>query len=528
MQSGFVVCLLLLAGCSEDKTVTVDNAPPPVGTPVVVALNSARPGVPALICAGTEGNGNTYEFQFDFGVGDPTDWTTTSCQSFQWAAEGRFEVRIRARRDGVESDWSDSWIMTVIDEVIQPPDIPGGDDDVLVGKQIRFCAQGASSSLGHSLEYRFRVDPSHDDDWSISTCKSRRWDSVGQFRVRAQARCVLHNGSFSDWSPSRGFSAFSAVATEIQDVRWAATPGASGTPINFFDTTPDTVPEGSWVTVVVEAIPPNYAATTCTDEVNYCTGFQAVLEGNNLNVPIQYVSPVLPSQPFDSNPLGLLDTIRFNAGSLDYILRPAAVDEFGPDAAPPALPLVGNLKPTLDDSYIENFDGTIVRNAEDLLWNWWSPENTDTLDAAKMERKKRFSFVIRAIGHDDPRDIGSAIDAWRYLFIAADNPALFWPFARANAWVPSLQQNALSDTVVWEVTYPEADINGNTVFANLPEWINRSWDFAVTGRDSPVSGRFDQVLLIDGVEHAIESHAVADYGRRTQTGFQRFSIRLDR
>jgi hypothetical protein len=538
VRRAFVAALLALLisalhACSEDEEGIVE-VPKTLGQPTLVGPNSARPGAALTLCVVPSGGGAGLEYQFDF---DPDSdggllaWSPDSCQSNAWAFEGRQAVRARVREGTIVSEWSDTWDVVIIDETVEPPSPPTGDNLVIVGGTVRLCGAGASSSMNHPVEYRFKIDPNHIMDWHIDRCSSFRWYLPGTFKARAQARCVLHTGIVSQWSTS--FELISVSGADTRILRVISTPelgSGTETEVDFQDATPDTLPMGSWVTLVVEGSSPDYAFGTCDDPINRCIGFQMQYERVRETVPTsRLISPWLPSDPFDGNPSGVTDTIRMNVGSVDYVIRARANDEFGAEGDPSSLPIIGNFDPTLEDSFIENHDGAIVRHGDTLRWDWWAPENTDTLDVSSGERKKRFTFLIRANGHDDPRDpVGSSIKAWRYFFVAADNPVLLYNFARAGAWVATLEADALSDTVTWEVRYPSNDINGDTVFSDLPIWINRGWDYAIRGRDTSASDQFEQYVYIDGDTQLLNAYNVSDFGRRTESGFQRFFIELKR
>ena len=107
-------------------------------------------------------------------------------------------------------------------------------------------------------------------------------------------------------------------------------------------------------------------------------------------------------------------------------------------------------------------------------------------------------------------------------------------FARAGfQWVPALETNALCDTFTWTVRYPMDDVNGDTVFNALPDFVRnsfgqpiRGWDFSVRGRDSGPSDAFQQYVLLDGEQQLVNQYNTKDFGRRTSPnfGFQRFFI----
>lgn len=527
-----LACLAMGLSCSGDEEGVVKPAKP--AAPTVVGVNSTRPNGSLTMCAEPQGEASQLEYQFDFRVGDVgglTDWSPDSCRSYSWGPEGRYEVSARIRQGTLVSDWSDEFVVVVIDETISVPEPPAGEDFVIVGRNIRVCGSGAASNLGHPVEYRFKIEPDHVMGWHIDKCSYIPWAVPGTYRARAQARCALHNGIVSYWSQFFEFRVVSGADTRIVRVINEPELGAGPeTEINFLDAVPDTLPSGSWVTLIVEGSNPNYPFGSCTDPINRCIGFQLHYERVRATASnSHFVSAWLPLLPFDGNPNGLQDTLRMNIGSVDYDVHARAVDEFAADIEPARLPLIGNFAPILDDYYMENHDGSVIRHGDTLTFDWWSPENTDTIDIGRGERKKQFSFTITARGHDDPRDpAGSAIKGWRYFFVSVDNSLLLYDFARAGNWVKALGDNTLSDVFTWTVTYSLDDINGNSVFADLPVWANSAVDFAIRGRDTGPTDTFEQFVYLNGERLPVNQYNVWEYGRRTEAGFQRFFIQIRR
>jgi len=526
-----LTCVGFIGSCSEEDSLT---EPESLAPPKISSLNAVLPGRPLTICAVSASTNAQIEYQFVFqtsGADIMLDWGPDSCQTHSWPSEGQYSVRARVRTGGKVSTWSEDQVVTIIQETIWAPEPPAGDPFVVVGHDLRFCGLGATSDLDHPIEYRFKIEPDHIFDWHIARCSSIAWATPGTFRARAQARCILHEGIVSDWSRSLEFNAVSGADTRIVRV-WSEPDLGAGpqTEVDFLDGTPDTIPFGSWVTLIVEGSSPDYDFGSCADTLNYCTGFQIQYDRTQPDVGgSHFVSAWLPFVAFDSNPNGLTDTLRLNIGSVNYDVKARAVDEFSGDFDPSVLPIVGNFRPILDDYYIESHDGAMVRNGDTLDLDWWNPDNGDTVDVGAGERKKVFSFTINASGHDDARDpAGSAIKSWVYFFLTADNPPLPYDFARAGSWVEGVADNTLSDVFTWEVRYPIDDITGDTVFADLPLWINRGWDFAVRGRDSGLTDSFEQSVRVNGQTIAVNEYISREYGRRSSTGFQRFFIQLTR
>lgn len=88
---------------------------------------------------------------------------------------------------------------TVYETISNPTSISG----VTSGSQgdsLSFAAGGASSNLNHSLQYRFDWGDGDQSSWG-SASRSKTYTAVGQYGIRAQARCSSHTDAVSNWSP---------------------------------------------------------------------------------------------------------------------------------------------------------------------------------------------------------------------------------------------------------------------------------------------------------------------------------------
>ncbi len=82
---------------------------------------------------------------------------------------------------------------TVPDEVISQPGRPTGETSPVAGQSYTYCTSGATSNLGHTVEYSFDWgDGSAPSPWSTSTCASHTWTDTNQHMVRVRARCQIH------------------------------------------------------------------------------------------------------------------------------------------------------------------------------------------------------------------------------------------------------------------------------------------------------------------------------------------------
>ncbi len=87
-------------------------------------------------------------------------------------------------------------------EVILTPAVPSGPTFGFVGTSYTFTASGASSTLGHAIQYFFDWGDGTNSDWlPVGTVSaSKTWTTGGGFTVRVMARCATHTGVVSKWS----------------------------------------------------------------------------------------------------------------------------------------------------------------------------------------------------------------------------------------------------------------------------------------------------------------------------------------
>lgn len=72
-------------------------------------------------------------------------------------------------------------------EVISTPSAPSGHGG-LTPVSPSLIRQGATSSLGHSVEYRFDWGDGNYSEWSSSTSGSHAWSTAGIYLVKAEFR----------------------------------------------------------------------------------------------------------------------------------------------------------------------------------------------------------------------------------------------------------------------------------------------------------------------------------------------------
>ena len=76
------------------------------------------------------------------------------------------------------------------EETVSTPSTPTGPSSGEVDQSLSYSTGGATSSMGHSLQYRFDWGDGDYSSWSSSTSAFHSWSSDDTYTVRAQARCA--------------------------------------------------------------------------------------------------------------------------------------------------------------------------------------------------------------------------------------------------------------------------------------------------------------------------------------------------
>jgi len=114
-----------------------------------------------------------------------------------------YKVKITLIADSSIYDYSDgSFSIIPEEETIWPPTSIIGPSEVVVNTDNEFTASGASSSLGHSIEYRIdkKGDGSDLTGWRSDGKFNLSWSETRDYNLKAQARCSIHTDKVSSWS----------------------------------------------------------------------------------------------------------------------------------------------------------------------------------------------------------------------------------------------------------------------------------------------------------------------------------------
>ena len=125
-----------------------------------------------------------------------------------------------------ESGFSNEVYATVT-ETVRSPTVLSGPTSGITGASCAYTAGGASSNLGHSVQYQFdwKGDGTVLSPWGSGT-QSMTWTAAGTYHVRARARCATHPSVVSLWSGSVTVS-----ITNATGVSYTVTTNPSGRPV---------------------------------------------------------------------------------------------------------------------------------------------------------------------------------------------------------------------------------------------------------------------------------------------------------
>ena len=419
-------------------------------------------------------------------------------------------------------------------ETVSAPVTPSGQNTASAGDTLTYRSGGATSSLGHPVEFRFDLDRAGSGNltmWGDDDSVTVIWAGAGPVDVAAQARCKIHPTVESPWSGALTVTLDLVADTQITLV--TNTYFIGGQPVeetvNFGDAIADTVPYGSWITIFYSGS--GYSPALCPDSINQCFEYQIRYDRDSRFFPggEKFAqSSWLPLDPTDNDPLAAADSTSMNIGSVEYVISARTTNLAGPDPTPPSFAIVGNFDPTLDSLSLQNHDGTVIRANDTIVWDWWAPADSGLIVVGlDLLRFKTFYFVVKAAGHDHPKEEGSGVAAWRYTFPRVSDGVLE-PFGNAGFWLDGLANSTLSDTATYVAVYPRADTPGDSIFNSPPSWHDQTHVYTVTGRDLPGVLNFDQFVFLSGSKQLVNSYGTSDMARRTAAGTLRFHIKLQR
>jgi hypothetical protein len=120
-------------------------------------------------------------------------------------------------------------------EIVSIPTSMSGITTGYRNKQCTFNFSGASSNLGHPVEYQVNWGDGDTSDWDSDGTLSHTWDTAGYYTIQARARCAEHTDVMSAWATMRGTIHIQYVAETVSEPTSMSGPttGEPGTQYTF-------------------------------------------------------------------------------------------------------------------------------------------------------------------------------------------------------------------------------------------------------------------------------------------------------
>ncbi len=136
------------------------------------------------------------EYSFNWGDGSSSGWSSGKSSTHTWTTTGLKYVTVTARCQdhNDRTATSDSLAVDVQDiaENIGKPGTPAGETEPLIGETYTYTTTGATSDLGHVVQYSFDWGDGTSSEWSASNAAMHNWATAGPKNVSVTARCQVH------------------------------------------------------------------------------------------------------------------------------------------------------------------------------------------------------------------------------------------------------------------------------------------------------------------------------------------------
>ena len=193
-----------------------------------------------VTCYSTTSNlGHALEYRFDLeNDGTFTAWSTNRILYHTWLTTGTYTIRAQARcieHPSAVSDWTtDSYAHDIVvndgaETISTPVMLPAGEVEYMVGDYWVYGTSGATSSLGHPVQYQFEWGDGETSTWG-SPDLPYAYSAVGTYEAKVRARCIEHPGIISEWSAP---TTVNIIENITQPTINGPSVGTVGNPITF-------------------------------------------------------------------------------------------------------------------------------------------------------------------------------------------------------------------------------------------------------------------------------------------------------
>jgi hypothetical protein len=149
--------------------------------------------------------GHPVEYQFDWGDGTFSNWSSASNASKAWSSTKEYPIRARARcasHNSFVSGWSQELLVNITVENVSIPSSLSGPTSGATGTNYSYTIGGSSTTLGHQVQYLFDWGNGTTSGWLPAGTSNtlNAWASSGVYYLKVKARCAIDTQVESKWS----------------------------------------------------------------------------------------------------------------------------------------------------------------------------------------------------------------------------------------------------------------------------------------------------------------------------------------
>ncbi|MFW9940363.1 MAG: M4 family metallopeptidase [Candidatus Thorarchaeota archaeon] len=141
------------------------------------------------------------------GSAHSNSWTSINASAFSqsynigsnYIAGQQIEYWVEVWDESGNHTESQHRLVIISPEVVTIPNQPIGSQYLQVNEVATYSTSGATTNLGHIVEYQFEWGDGQLGNWGANN-QSHNWINEDLFYIRARARCQLHTNRISDWS----------------------------------------------------------------------------------------------------------------------------------------------------------------------------------------------------------------------------------------------------------------------------------------------------------------------------------------